>query len=402
MKGDSMEKQHRNGNRIVLFAALLIAVALVSSGVTAFLCTHTGAGGALQPLAQMKETIQRAFFYYDESANSDEKLVDAALRGMLSSIDDDYAQYYTAEQYAEHLKSNSGEYRGIGIVIAAPDETGSRIQRVYAGSPMAAAGAQQGDLVLSINGEPVAGLSLDDMLALFHTDETADVLLLSRNGETFEVSVVKDIINVPYVEYAMLEDGVGYIRLIGFAGHVVQETKDALANLTERGAEKLVLDLRDNPGGSLDDVLDVADLFLERGQLIVSIRSRIEETETYYAKTDAVWNGPVVVLINENSASASELLSGAMQDHARATVVGTQSFGKGIVQTYFQLPANKGWVKLTTDAYYTPNDICIHGVGITPDVVVELPEEYRGAALESLTREQDTQLAAALDILKGN
>ena len=397
-----MEKQHRNGNRIVLFAALLIAVALVSSGVTAFLCTHTGAGGALQPLAQMKETIQRAFFYYDESANSDEKLVDAALRGMLSSIDDDYAQYYTAEQYAEHLKSNSGEYRGIGIVIAAPDEIGSRIQRVYAGSPMAAAGAQQGDLVLSINGEPVAGLSLDNMLALFHTDETADVLLLSRNGETFEVSVVKDIINVPYVEYAMLEDGVGYIRLIGFAGHVVQETKDALANLTERGAEKLVLDLRDNPGGSLDDVLDVADLFLERGQLIVSIRSRIEETETYYAKTDAVWNGPVVVLINENSASASELLSGAMQDHARATVVGTQSFGKGIVQTYFQLPANKGWVKLTTDAYYTPNDICIHGVGITPDVVVELPEDYRGAALESLTREQDTQLAAALDILKGN
>ena len=397
-----MEKQHRNGNRIVLFAALLIAVALVSSGVTAFLCTHTGAGGALQPLAQMKETIQRAFFYYDESANSDEKLVDAALRGMLSSIDDDYAQYYTAEQYAEHLKSNSGEYRGIGIVIAAPDETGSRIQRVYAGSPMAAAGAQQGDLVLSINGEPVAGLSLDDMLALFHTDETADVLLLSRNGETFEVSVVKDIINVPYVEYALLEDGVGYIRLIGFAGHVVQETKDALANLTEQGAEKLVLDLRDNPGGSLDDVLDVADLFLEHGQLIVSIRSRIEETETYYAKTDAVWNGPVVVLINENSASASELLSGAMQDHARATVVGTQSFGKGIVQTYFQLPANKGWVKLTTDAYYTPNDICIHGVGITPDVVVGLPEEYRGAALESLTREQDTQLAAAFDILKGN
>ena len=402
MKGDSMEKQHRNGNRIVLFAALLIAVALVSSGVTAFLCTHTGAGGALQPLAQMKETIQRAFFYYDESANSDEKLVDAALRGMLSSIDDDYAQYYTAEQYAEHLKSNSGEYRGIGIVIAAPDETGSRIQRVYAGSPMAAAGAQQGDLVLSINGEPVAGLSLDDMLALFHSDETADVLLISRNGETFEVSVVKDIINVPYVEYALLEDGVGYIHLIGFAGHVVQETKDALANLTEQGAEKLVLDLRDNPGGSLDDVLDVADLFLERGQLIVSIRSRIEETETYYAKTDAVWNGPVVVLINENSASASELLSGAMQDHARATVVGTQSFGKGIVQTYFQLPANKGWVKLTTDAYYTPNDICIHGVGITPDVVVELPEEYRGAALESLTREQDTQLAAAFDILKGN
>ena len=396
-----MEKQYRNGNRFVLFAALLIAVALVSSGVTAFLCTHTGATGSLQPLAQMAETIRRAFFYYDETANGNETLVDAALRGMLSSIDDDYAQYYTGEQYAEHLKSNSGEYRGIGIVVGVPDATGSRIQRVYDGSPMAAAGAQMGDLVLSINGEQVAGLTLDGMLALFHTDGTADVLLLSRDGETFEVTVEKDIINVPYVEYALLEDGVGYIRLVGFAGHVVQETKDALTVLKEQGANKLVLDLRDNPGGSLDDVLDVADLFLEREQLIVSIRSRIEETENYYAETEAVWKDPVAVLINGNSASASELLSGALQDHARAAVVGAQSFGKGIVQTYFQLPANKGWVKLTTDAYYTPNDVCIHGVGITPDVIAELPEEYRDTAVESLPRELDTQLQAALDVLKG-
>ena len=129
LKGDSMEKQHRNGNRFVLFAALLIAVALVSSGVTAFLCTHTGATGSLQPLAQMAETIRRAFFYYDETANGNETLVDAALRGMLSSIDDDYAQYYTAEQYAEHLKSNSGEYRGIGIVVGVPDQGHELLKR---------------------------------------------------------------------------------------------------------------------------------------------------------------------------------------------------------------------------------------------------------------------------------
>lgn len=391
-----MENPRRG--RGALIVALVVVVALLSSSVTALLCTVLP-GDALRPLAQMADTIERAYYYYDQNVGSEDALIDAALRGMVASIGDDYAQYYTAEQYASYTESISGEYSGIGVVVAAPDGEGSAIQRVYDGSPMALAGAQAGDLILSVNGTAVANLSLEDMLALFHTDGSADTLALRRDGADFTVTVTAAVVNVPYTSYELLSDGVGYLRIFGFNGHVVQETGDALAALVSAGATSLVLDLRDNPGGGLNEVLDVADLFLKKGDLIVSIKSRTEQTAAYYAEDDEAYALPLVVLVNGNSASASELLSGALQDHGVATILGTQTFGKGIVQSYFRLAANGGYVKLTTDAYFTPNDVCIHGVGITPDLVVELPEAYRDLALDSLPREQDTQLAAAIAYL---
>lgn len=398
-----MEEQRRNGKKQVLFAVLLVAVALVSSAVTAFFCNAANRGDAFRPLAQMADTIQQVYYYYDEKVKTEDALVDAALRGMVGSIGDDYAQYYTAEQYAELLQSNSGEYTGLGIVVSMPDEEGSVIQRVYAGGPMEQAGVKAGDLIVRVNGTTVGGLSLDEMLAQFRSDDGPDVFLLRRGTEEFTVTATRAVINVPYVSYELLDNGVGYIRLIGFYGHVVQETKDAIAALTAQGASKLILDLRDNPGGGLNEVLDVADLFLPKGSLIVSIKSRTEDTERYHADGTEVCTLPLAVLVNGGSASASELLSGALQDHGIATIIGTQTFGKGIVQTYFHLSGNEGWVKLTTDAYYTPSDVCIHGVGITPDIVSELSEEYRTMALDSLPREQDSQLQTAIDLLtKGN
>lgn len=393
-----MQEQGKHSNGIARLVGLLIAVALVSSGVTAFFC-GLGGGGAWAPLAQMADTIARAYYYYDEKVGGEDALIDAALRGMVAGIGDDYAQYYTAEQYAEHLSSNSGEYTGIGIVIGAPDAEGCVIQRVYEGSPMESAGAQSGDRILTVNGAAVAGLSLDEVLLLFHTDGTPDELTLSRDGEAFAVTVEQDTINVPYATSELLDGGIGYLRITGFYGHVAQEAADAVQALTEQGARALIVDVRDNPGGGLTEVLDVADLFLGKGDLIVSIKSRTEQTVVYRAEEDAACMLPLVLLVNGNSASASELLAGALQDHGVATVIGTQTFGKGIVQTYFKLAANGGWVKLTTDAYYTPNDVCIHGVGITPDFVVELPEAYRDTALDSLPREQDTQLQAATEQL---
>ena len=175
--------------------------------------------------------------------------------------------------------------------------------------------------------------------------------------------------------------------------------EEALKDLLTDGMRSLVLDLRNNPGGGLTEVLDVADMFLQKGDLIVSIKSKTTDTEKYYAE-ETGYSFPVAVLVNGNSASASELLSGALQDHERAVIIGTQTFGKGIVQTYFRLNSNAGWIKITTDAYYTPNDVCIHGIGITPDIVVELPEDVQSLAIESLSVEQDTQLMRALQYLK--
>ena len=284
--------------------------------------------------------------------------------------------------------------------MTVPDETGAQITHVYDNSPMAEAGAQAGDYILEINDTVTAGLPMDDMLALFSTDENAaDVLKLQHGDAVFTVTVQPRVVYVPYVHAKMLDGQIGYIRIDSFLGNVAGEMEEALKDLLTDGMRSLVLDLRNNPGGGLTEVLDVADMFLQKGDLIVSIKSKTTDTEKYYAE-ETGYSFPVAVLVNGNSASASELLSGALQDHERAVIIGTQTFGKGIVQTYFRLNSNAGWIKITTDAYYTPNDVCIHGIGITPDIVVELPEDVQSLAIESLSVEQDTQLMRALQYLK--
>jgi len=240
------------------------------------------------------------------------------------------------------------------------------------------------------------------MLNLFHVDEMPNTILLKRNDIEFEVVVSKRTIVVPYAEWKVLEGNIGYIRLFGFSGHVVKETEDAVRLLKERDVSGIILDLRDNPGGSLNDVLDIADMFLPKDKLIVTIKSRIAEEVQYKAEIDPIYDGQLILLVNENSASASELLSGALKDHGVATIIGTQTFGKGIVQTYFPIAASKGWVKLTTDAYYTPNDVCIHGIGITPDIIVESESEYDNLPIDSIPFESDVQLQEAIHYMRGN
>lgn len=395
-----MQKKRRPEGRGAQLAAMLISVALASSAVTALVCSLFFTKGETAPLVQMAAIIKNSYYYFDREVKNDAVLIDAALRGMVSALHDDYAAYYTAEEYAEQQRSTSGEYSGIGIVVGEPDDSGTAIiQHVYDGSPMDEAGAQAGDRIVKINGTDVEGLTLDELLALFHADGSEDTLFLRRDGTEFSVSVLRAVINVPYATYRMLENGIGYICITGFYGHVIDEVRTAIASLQEQCAAALVLDLRDNPGGSLTDVLGVADLFLKKGDRIVTIKSRNETQEVYDAEDDYACELPIVILVNGNSASAAELLTGALQDHGLATVVGTQTFGKGIVQSYYQLSSNDGWIKLTTDAYFTPKDVCIHGSGIQPDIAVDLPQEYVSVPLAALPQEADTQLSAAVTCL---
>lgn len=398
MEACRIMKDERGYRRLSLALTILLGIAV---GLLAILLVRYRALSQYAPLAEMAETIKTHYYYYDADGG-EPALVDASLRGMASGIGDAYAQYYTKEEYDDLLTSQSGEYRGIGIVVTVPDETGAQITHVYDNSPMAEAGAQAGDYILEINDTVTAGLPMDDMLALFSTDENAaDVLKLQHGDAVFTVTVQPRVVYVPYVHAKMLDGQIGYIRIDSFLGNVAGEMEEALKDLLTDGMRSLVLDLRNNPGGGLTEVLDVADMFLQKGDLIVSIKSKTTDTEKYYAE-ETGYSFPVAVLVNGNSASASELLSGALQDHERAVIIGTQTFGKGIVQTYFRLNSNAGWIKITTDAYYTPNDVCIHGIGITPDIVVELPEDVQSLAIESLSMEQDTQLMRALQYLKNS
>ncbi len=347
------------------------------------------------PIMQAVGIIKDNYFYYDESVHGS-KLVDNAIDGLVSGTGDKYAEYYTEEEYKQLLKDQSNTFVGVGISISAPDDVGARILRVFEGSTMEQAGVIAGDIVLSVNGKDVAGLTMDEMLALFSKDEKAtDTLLIQRGSETFTVTVGKSEVYAPYVSYEMIADSIGYIKIDCFFGKVVSEMKNAMEDLLAQGMKSVIIDVRDNPGGGLNEALEVSRLFLHRGDLIVTIMARNEQEESYSAKKDG-YDLPVTILVNGESASGSELFTAALRDNGRAVVVGEKTYGKGIVQSFFKLRSNGGYVKITTDAYFTPKGVCIHHTGITPDIVVDLPEEYRGAIISSVPREQDTQLDTAI------
>ena len=387
---------NKNENKwiVILSVALIIALSgLYLTGLQLYKLRE------YIPIMQAASIIENNYYYYDKDTDQ-EKLVENAIDGMVDGIGDKYAQYYTASEYRDLQKSQNNEYRGIGILVGVPGEEGAEILRVYAGSPMDTAGARSGDLILKVNGTPVGGMPLNDMLDLFSTDPYAeDSLLVRRDGKQITFTAKKADVYVPAVTYEMLQDGTGYIRIASFSGNVAKEMSDAVDTLLEMGMRGAVLDLRNNPGGNLDAVLRSAELFLSKGKLIVSVMTRNEEETKYYSTADGKENFPAVVLVNGNSASAAELFTGALRDNGRAIVVGEKTFGKGIVQSFFKVRSTAGYVKLTTDVYFTPGGVCIHKKGIKPDIEAELPEELASLEPEQIRHEEDTQLQMAVTTL---
>ena len=401
IKNKNEKKTGRGVSRLVLVLAVILT-AVFTAAVTVAGIALWLRSAAILGVSEMTALIRGEYFYFDDRVGNSEKLTTAALRAIAASLDDPYAAYYTKEEYTRLLQTDAGEYKGLGIVIQVPDETGSLIAAVYGGSTAESAGICPGDILTAANGTATSGLTLEEVTALLFLDGSENELTLLRDGSSYTVKVKADTVIVPATEYEMLTDTIGYLRITGFKGHAADETKQSIASMEEQGMTKLILDLRDNPGGSLNTVLEIADLFLEKDALITSVRSRSGREKEYKCAGDPVFQGKMCVLVNANSASASELLTGALKDHGRAYIIGTQTYGKGIVQTTFSLPATDGHVKFTTDAYYTPAGVCIQGEGITPDEIAELPEEVSQAGIDLLPREKDTQLAAALTYLNRN
>ncbi|MDD4311134.1 MAG: S41 family peptidase [Eubacteriales bacterium] len=350
---------------------------------------------ALQELA---DTIDSQYYFYKDKELDNDKLLDAAMRGMVSKLEDPYAQYFTEDEYKKLLSDNAGDYVGIGISIQVPDETGAKVISVYGGSPADKAGIQKGDVITNVNGNATAEKSLEEAITFFSKDATvSDEITYLRNGVETTVSVLRAEIHIVRVTSSVLDGNIGYVHISEFNGSVATDFTSAVDALQEQGINKLIIDLRDNPGGGLTEVLNVAYRLIPKGKRIVSIRSKNGDEDVYNSMGTEQYSMPIVVLVNGNSASASELLTGALKDYGIATIVGTQTFGKGIVQSFFHLSNGKGWVKMTTDAYYTPNGVCIQGVGITPDIVVNLPDELKDTSIDLLDPAKDTQLQAAIN-----
>lgn len=314
----------------------------------------------------------------------DSKLIEAAINGMLSSLDP-HSQFLDIKNFRDMQTQTRGEFGGLGIEVTMEDGL-VKVMSPIDNTPASRGGVQPNDLITHLDGEPVKGLTLEQAVEKMRGPvNTAITLRIQRKGveKPVEIKLVREIISIRNVRYK-IEDDVGYIRLVSFQGErTIQQLHEAIREIKEKiPNDKLkgyILDLRNNGGGLLDQAIAVSDAFLERGE-IVSTRGRTEGSQRYNAKAGDLTNGkPLIVLINGGSASASEIVAGALQDHKRATLLGSRSFGKGSVQTVMPI-GNFGALKLTTARYYTPAGRSIQAKGIQPDIelIQDLPEELKG------------------------
>src|SRR5437870_3613486 len=315
----------------------------------------------------------------------DAKLVESAINGMLNALDP-HSSYMDPKSFRDMQVQTRGEFGGLGIEVTMEDGLVKVVTPIDE-TPAAKAGILANDIITQLDGEQVQGLTLNQAVEKMRGPVNTKIkLTIMRKGQDkpIEVSLTRDIIRVKSVRSRVEGDDVGFIRISQFNEQTSEGLKKAIADITTQvGKDKLkgyVLDLRNNPGGLLDQAISVSDAFLERGEIVSTRGRNAEETQRYSARAGDLTNGkPIIVLINGGSASASEIVAGALQDHKRATVIGTRSFGKGSVQTIIPLGSGNGALRLTTARYFTPSGTSIQAKGISPDIEVlqEVPEELK-------------------------
>lgn len=323
-----------------------------------------------------------------------EKLEDGVYKGMLSGLDDPYSVYYTAEEYDTLMEETSGKYYGVGALVSQNVETGIiTAVNVFKGAPADKAGMEDGDIIYKVEGKEVTGEDLSNVVSRMKGDKGTQVNITvyrESHKKYIDLKIIRDKVNVPTVEHKMLDKkkGIGYIQISQFEEVTYDQFVKAVEALKKQGMKAVIFDVRDNPGGLYSTVCKMLDYILPEGTIVYTKdKYGTEEKETSDAECMKM---PIVVLQNGNSASASEIFAGAIQDFKAGTVVGEQSFGKGIVQSILPLFDGSA-LKLTVQKYYTPNGTNIHGKGITPDVIVEADAESK----------KDTQLIRAQETIKG-
>ncbi len=357
----------------------------------------TGASDAVIQKINKLETLINRFYMEDVD---DAKLAEGIYKGLLASLGDPYSCYYTKEEYDALMESSSGVYSGIGATVSQNVTTGIiSIVKPFLNGPAHAVGVLPGDIVYKVNGEEVTGKDLTEVVSRIKGKEGTKVsVTIIREGKAdpIEFSIPRKTVEVPTIEYEMLDNKIGYIAISEFDEVTADQFRNAIKDLDKQGQKGLIVDVRNNPGGLLDTVVDILNRMLPKG-LIVYTEDKYGTREEKFSDAKEEFDKPLAVLINGNSASASEIFAGAIQDYKRGTIVGTTSFGKGIVQSIIPLYDGTA-IKVTVSKYYTPNGKNIHGKGISPDVTVELNDKLRQQVV--IKKEEDNQLQKAVEIIK--
>ncbi|WP_417675121.1 S41 family peptidase [Roseibium sp.] len=421
---------------LLLVGALMGAAAITTLSQVPIRVSDTANAAASDTYRQLNlfgDVFERVRSDYVEVPD-DAKLIESAINGMLTSLDP-HSSYMSPKSFRDMQVQTRGEFGGLGIEVTMEDGLVKVVSPID-DTPAAKAGLLAGDLITQIDGEQVQGLTLNEAVEKMRGPVNTDIVVtIRRTGvdDPFDVTITRDVIRIRSVRWRE-EDDVGYIRITQFNEQTSDGLKSGIEEISKDiGSDKLkgyIIDLRNNPGGLLDQAIAVSDAFLDRGEIVSTRGRNADETQRYNARAGDLTGGkPVIVLVNGGSASASEIVAGALQDHRRATILGTRSFGKGSVQTIIPLGAN-GAIRLTTARYYTPSGTSIQAKGITPDIeaLQVLPDDIKGRAttkgeaglrghLESEDKEgkeesgsqayvppdakDDVQLKLALDLLRG-
>lgn len=326
----------------------------------------------------------------------DSKLLDGAIKGMTNALGDPYTVYMNKEDYTEYTTSFSGEYTGIGIQVEVKDNK-IYVVSVFDGSPAKKAGVTIGDYIVKVNKGDVTGEELDKAISKIKGQKGTSVLItIERKGKFIDMNITREEIKTSPVNGKIIDGNIGYIILSRFNESSAEDLKNELDSLNKKGMKGLILDLRGNPGGALDQCVDIASEFIDKGKTILTVKDKNNSSQVYKSKGGDYTKIPLTVLVDENSASASEVLTGALKDYKRAVVVGTKTFGKGIVQEMLNT-GNGSVLKVTYAKYYTPNGNYIHKIGLEPDIKVVYDQKLLEQPYDE---KKDPQLSKAIEVIR--
>ena len=392
--------------RIYRIVMLVIIVALLSSLLTAVVVTETltsktsiekiaqgdGVTGIETTLAYIRTMLEDEYI----GELDDKTMIETAIKGYVAGVGDEYTEYYTPDEMQEEYETAMGNYVGIGIYMIVNYEEGYiDVVDVMKDSPALEAGLKKDDRILKVDGEEITSENVEELANAIKGEEGTKVKLeVKREKEILEIEIERKRIEVSHINSEIIEDNIGYIQVLDFDGGVSEEFKENYERLKEKGATSLIIDIRGNGGGVVDEAINMLEMICEKDSTLLIETDKNGKEEIIKSEENPIINMPIVVLVNEYSASASEIFAGALKDNNKATIIGTKTYGKGVIQTLIRLSDGSG-LKMTTEEYCTPNRDKINKIGIEPNIVVELPKD-----IEELTQENDTQLKRAIKELK--
>ena len=403
-----MEEQKRFKTYKIVMLVVLVAFItfLVTSIVMYQYFTNDSFGKSIvekseqtSDIAETLEDYRKIIDKYYLGDIDEEKLKEGAIAGYIKGLDDEYTEYISKEDMADYMADTTGNFVGVGVYMVQDTEANKiMVLSPIKGSPAEKAGLQPGDYIIAVDGVTYTGEQMTEASNKIKGETGTTVKLqIQRKDETLDIELTRENIKVNPVEGEVLENNIGYIEFSSFDEGTAEEFKTKFEELQGKGIKSLIIDLRNNGGGIVDEALEIANYILDKDSVILYEVDKNNNETVEKTTDDPIINMPIVILTNENTASSSEILAGALKDHKKATIVGEKTYGKGVIQRLLTLPDGSG-LKITSEKYLTPNRIEINKVGIEPDEKVELPETVTN--ILNVEKSEDTQLQKAIEILK--